>query len=382
MLKSLLKDITSRTSVARKQVSDPLPDAAECEQWQENLLSRMFQLMHQAEQDNFDSDRYRNQSPNAFFYAGHAAYFTFLLKNIQNFFAARQLLADEASRVLYDQLILFRILGHLHVRLPFNTRENRNHGEIVNGWCVGETTDSGQLGNLAIFVTPTSPHSIRVKCWKENVAATFLQRQYYFSRGDITIAPSLGDQVVDAGACFGDTALAFAMTVGEHGRVHSFDPIPKHCAIVRENLAMNPVLAPRISIHEVGLAAIERTGQGTSGSEETINPGATAFDASISTTTIDTLSQNGLLPRVDFIKMDIEGSELDALRGASNVIRENLSASSNLVISPAGGFFRHSLVAWKSQLRLSILSRALQYPSGRDSPVCRGLVRSSTRGQQ
>src|SRR5205814_1847627 len=81
-------------------------------------------------------------------------------------------------------------------------------------------------------------------------------------------APTKGDHLIDAGGCFGDTALEFAMTIGDQGHVYTFDPIPKHCAIMRENLALNPILAPRISVHEVGLSAVERVGKGQSGLKE------------------------------------------------------------------------------------------------------------------
>jgi hypothetical protein len=41
------------------------------------------------------------------------------------------------------------------------------------------------------------------------------------------------------------------------------------------------------------------------------------------TTTIDELVRSGIAPRVDFIKMDIEGAELDALRGAMHTLRRD-----------------------------------------------------------
>ena len=322
MLKKILKDLYARGPTA--QAHEPIVAAQPLahQQWLDELIGRMFQLMYNVEQDNFDSDRYRTEPPNAFFYDRHAAYFKFLLKNAAYFYTARQLLEDESSSVLFDQLLLFRILGHLHVRLPFNTPGNRDQIAIADGWRVGTEEDVGLLGNLGIFVAPSEPLPIRVKCWKENIAATFLQRQYYLDRDGIAVAPRAGDQVLDAGGCFGDTALAFAAAVGESGHVHTFDPIPKHCGIIRENLGMNPALAHRISIYEVGLSAQERLGQGQSGAEQTINPGANAFDASISTTTVDKLVEDGTIPRVDFIKMDIEGSELDALQGAERTIRE------------------------------------------------------------
>ncbi len=293
-------------------------------QWFEEMIRAMFRLLHHYEQGNFDAARYlREVQPNVFFPDKHAAYFLFLLKYCDEFFRARALLADKASRDLYDQLLLFRLLGHMHVRLPFNNDETKTYDEIANSWRLHETNDGGAFGKLSIFQIPVMGQDIRVKCWRENVAATFLTRQYYLNRDGSNVEPVPGDYIVDAGGCFGDTALGFAATAGESGHVYTFDPMPKHCAIIRENLAMNPALASRISVFELGLSATARTGRGFSGVEGTINPGATAFDDAISTTTLDKMADDGTLARVNFIKMDVEGSELDALRGAECVIRKH-----------------------------------------------------------
>src|SRR2546428_7560314 len=177
MFKSLLKDIHARGSSIRgrdKGLSIS-SDAHEC--WLDELLARLFHLMHNFEQDNFDADRYRNVPANGFFADRHAAYFAFLLKNIEHFFCSRQLLEDETSRALYDQLVLFRVLGHLHVRLPFNTAENRAHIATAASWRVEDTEDVGAFGPLSIFLVPGDGHDIRVKGWKENVTWTFLYRQ-------------------------------------------------------------------------------------------------------------------------------------------------------------------------------------------------------------
>ena len=321
MLKSLLKDIYSRTRVVREDDTKlAVEGSAACERWLNELVFRMFELMHSSEQENFDADRYRHQPPNAFFYDRHADYFVFLLKNVENFFHARQLLEDESSRELYDRLILFRVMSHLHVRLPFNTPANRAHIATAQSWWVEDTEDVGPFGPLAIYLVPGTGHDIRVKGWKENVTWTFLYRQYYFERGGVEIRPALGDHVIDAGGCFGDTALGFADAVGENGHVYVFDPLPKHCAIMRQQLTMNPALAPRISIFPSGLA--ERANDiAPLALDEVINPGARVVADAMPMTTIDETVAHDNVPRIDFIKMDIEGSELGALRGAESTIR-------------------------------------------------------------
>jgi FkbM family methyltransferase len=288
-------------------------------EWLDALLIRIFRAIHTIERDNFDANRYRGQSPGDFFAEHHARYFSFLLRNLAQFFQSRQLLEDEPSRSLFDQLVLYRILGHMHVRLPFNNSRNRAHLETAESWRVVDTEDAGQFGPLSIFLAPGIGQDIRVKGWRGNVAATFLYRQYYFSRGGVTIEAGGGDHVIDAGGCFGDTALAFADAVGEGGHVYVFDPLPKHCQIMAQALAMNPKLAPRMSIFPFGLTD-EVNDAPPLPIDDQINPGA-RIEAGVPTLTIDAAVASHGVSRVDFIKMDIEGSELGALRGAEASIR-------------------------------------------------------------
>ena len=289
-------------------------------EWLDDRVKHMFRVMHSFEQDNFDANRYRGQAPNAFHSDWHAAYFSFVLANVDRFHAARSLLADARSRALFDELILYRIMSHLHVRLSFDAPATRRHVATAESWEVMQTEDAGLLGPLSIYLVPDASGEIHAKCWKENIVATWLQEQYYFDRDRLRVAPQPGDHIIDAGACFGDTALRFAAVAGDSGHVYAFDPLPHHCAIVRQNLDMNPRLARRVTMFDVGLAAKDRTGGAVPGG---INPGATAFDDDIPTIRLDRLCQQGDIARVDFIKMDIEGSELDALQGAEQALRRH-----------------------------------------------------------
>ena len=321
VLKSLLKDIVSRTPrSAETPVEHPSGAPRPCDDWLRDIVVRAFMLMHRSEPDNFDAVRYRGRPSNEFFYDQHADYFLMLLRNVDRFHHARQLLADDASRALFDTLVLYRILGHLHVRLPFNTPENRAQVARAQEWWREDTADTGPFGPLAIYEVPRVDGNIRVKCWKENVTYTFLYRQYYFEREGVAVRPEAGHHAIDAGGCFGDTALGFADAVGAAGHVYAFDPLPKHCAIMREQLALNPRLAPRISIYPYGLSDHDNDVP-LLVEDGVINPGARLAAAEMPMATIDRMVAQAGAPRVDFIKMDIEGSELAALRGAESTIR-------------------------------------------------------------
>jgi FkbM family methyltransferase len=291
-------------------------------QWREALIAEMFRRMHTFEQNNFDAVRYAGVPPNAFFADLHSAYFSFLMEHWDEFYRARSLLEDQSSKQLFDQLLLFRILGHLHIRLPYNNAETNGFNEIAEAWKVETTQDQTMFGPLEIYSVPSQGGVLKFKCWKANIVATILSRQYHFQRNGVTVDIRPGDHVIDAGGCFGDTALAFAEEVGDRGHVYTFDPLPKHCRIIREAIAMNARVAARISIFETGLADRDRTAFSIDSRSEMIDPGARIAD-DLPTRALDSMLLEEAIPRVDFIKMDIEGSELAALRGAEQCLREN-----------------------------------------------------------
>jgi FkbM family methyltransferase len=144
-------------------------------------------------------------------------------------------------------------------------------------------------------------------------------RQYFFLRNGIAIQPEYGDIVLDLGACLGDTALAFAIAVGEKGQTYSFDPLPRHKIIFKENMRKNPDLASRITFVEkaVSEASDELVGfsQAAAGSRFD-----TAGLLKVKTISVDDFVESERLTRVDFIKMDIEGSEHSALLGSRATI--------------------------------------------------------------
>jgi hypothetical protein len=218
--------------------------------WLASIFQEMFCLMHNQEQDNLDDFRFPEQHRTAFFYEVHARYLSFLVENADAFHAARGLLEDLASRDLFDRLVLFRMLGHLHVTLPVSNRESLDRGKdkVPSEWKIDETGDVGMFGPLSIFAVPYKGSEAWVKCVASNVAGTFLSGQYHFERGGVRIAPEPGDYVIDGGGCLGDTALAFAQDVGANGWVYTFDPMLRHCEIMREAFQMNPGLASHINL--------------------------------------------------------------------------------------------------------------------------------------
>jgi FkbM family methyltransferase len=127
-----------------------------------------------------------------------------------------------------------------------------------------------------------------------------------------------GDIVLDAGGHLGESTLR-ALELGA-ARVVTFEPNPDNARALRKNLA-RPIADGRVIVIEQGV--YDRVGmltfhQGVDSASGEFEEGS--VDA-LPITTIDRVVADLGLARVDFIKMDIEGSEVPALRGAVETLR-------------------------------------------------------------
>ena len=119
--------------------------------------------------------------------------------------------------------------------------------------------------------------------------------------------------------------MYFSHEVGKNGKVYSFEFMPGNLAIFERNMLLNPELSRIINLVRMPLWSIsgeqlfvEGNGPASKVVSNSIRPDATRVE----TISIDDLASNEKLKRVDFIKMDIEGAELEALRGAERTIRQ------------------------------------------------------------
>src|SRR5207247_2631007 len=92
-----------------------------------------------------------------------------------------------------------------------------------------------------------------------NILDTFLLEQYRYEKGGIRIAAEPGDTVIDAGGCWGDSALYFADRSGPNGHVYCFEFTPANLEIFAKNLSLNPALEPRITV--IPKAVWDRSGE-------------------------------------------------------------------------------------------------------------------------
>jgi FkbM family methyltransferase len=159
--------------------------------------------------------------------------------------------------------------------------------------------------------------------YQATVKCTFIYEQYRYKHNSLDIGIEKGDIAIDGGGCWADTALYMAAKGAES--VYSFEFTKENIEVFNQNLAANPEWAKQITLVKKALwdkdgvqLQFTSDGPGTS----VANPQAlTSPDQQVETITIDTFVEQMKIERVDFIKMDIEGAELNALEGSKNTIK-------------------------------------------------------------
>ena len=131
-----------------------------------------------------------------------------------------------------------------------------------------------------------------------------------------------GWSCLDVGANVGAVTLALAKYAGAAGKVYAFEPGPPNQQRLRRNLALNPALAERTEVLECGVG--ERPGE-LWWAEEAGNPGNALLSQKgthkIPVITFDDFARERPLGRVDFMKIDVEGMELQVMNGARELLR-------------------------------------------------------------
>jgi FkbM family methyltransferase len=234
---------------------------------------------------------------------------------------------DENDKQLFLALIAYRVLGFEKVWLPRNTPDYWRAVEVAKTLCDPSDVYDPKFMHFLLKKFDLSPIGYQAKLYlgEMGVAIDFIVEQYALKRaGQTVMSAEDGDVVIDAGACWGDTALYFADKVGRKGRVYSFEFIPGNVKLFEMNMALNEHVRGRVKL--VKNPVFNRSKVPVYFSD--FGPGsrvsASSFEGqsgSVETLSIDDFVRDEGLDRVDLIKMDIEGSEMNALMGAVETIR-------------------------------------------------------------
>lgn len=138
------------------------------------------------------------------------------------------------------------------------------------------------------------------------------------------VAPEPGNVFIDVGAHTGWYVIQAGRAVGPAGRVIALEPdesnrrqLERNLSLNESNWSMNHAVVAAAAWSKSGLVAW-RSGDVSVWHKIDEARGTQTVQA----ITLDDLASRLSLPRVDWIKMDIEGAETDALRGAERILRK------------------------------------------------------------
>jgi FkbM family methyltransferase len=139
----------------------------------------------------------------------------------------------------------------------------------------------------------------------------------------------VGDTCLDVGGHVGYLTLLMARLVGPGGRVVAFEPIPETFAALRENVSLNHLENVRLENTAVGeqegmislfCDAAQELSWTPSVSAHRV-PGNQIKEISVPVLSLDSFLESSSL-RPKLVKIDVEGAELEVLRGARKMLLE------------------------------------------------------------
>lgn len=161
-----------------------------------------------------------------------------------------------------------------------------------------------------------------------------------------------GAVVVDVGANFGSHTFAFAQAVGVTGMVHAVEPQRMLYYMLCGTIAMlgaNNVHPHHLALgRETGEVRVPQPDYSATANFGAMELAESRFGEPVPRMPLDVLR----LPRVDFLKIDVEGMELDVLLGASETIKRHrpvmaIEADREQNVAALLGFLRtHGYRAW------------------------------------
>jgi FkbM family methyltransferase len=185
---------------------------------------------------------------------------------------------------------------------------------------------------LVVFTSPKYGHKFYSRITRK--VNNFLVHDMYASmvvhEDDIVqqFSPKMGDIVIDVGAAFGFYTILASRKVGQQGKVIAIEPQPDSFEMLNRNIKLNKLanIIPlnyaisstktTLKLYDSYSTIQERSGQSSQSYIE------------VTADTLDNLLRQLDIHEVNWIKVDVEGAELEVLRGSVGI----LSKSRNLTL--------------------------------------------------
>jgi FkbM family methyltransferase len=211
------------------------------------------------------------------------------------------LLADDESRKVLTWLIKYKF--------AYLILQSRDEAEIL----FPPRISRGEWHLMSQQVNQIPEHALEENI-EIDVIENFLLDGYNLV-GICGVEP--GDVVLDLGAFNGNSSIVFARAAGPDGKVYAFEPNPTMQDVLARNLAKascsNVEIVPRGAAEKSAVLKFKVQGAGSR-----IDP---TGQVEVPVGRIDNFVVERGFTKVDFLKFDIEGFEMPALRGAASTIR-------------------------------------------------------------
>lgn len=160
---------------------------------------------------------------------------------------------------------------------------------------------------------------------------------HYFEPEDVAAFRTFikpGSVVFDVGANIGQYALLASKLVGERGQVYAFEPSPEVLAKLQENIRLNSaenieVVAKAVTAESGMMQFYTANEQGNQGvgsllpAEEYRAHTRSAESIEVEALSLDDFCEAQGIEHVDFLKIDVEGFDLEVLKGAEKLMERN-----------------------------------------------------------
>lgn len=151
-----------------------------------------------------------------------------------------------------------------------------------------------------------------------------------FEKGELEFVSQYlrhGDTAMDIGANIGLFAVVMGRTIGQRGEVIAFDPVPTNIVRLKSNLNRNGISAE--AVYELALGS-------SNGQMELKMSDDTAYASmhkveygfgngkviQVNVKRLDDIWNERGRPMISFIKMDVEGAEVEVIKGAGEMLAQ------------------------------------------------------------
>lgn len=131
------------------------------------------------------------------------------------------------------------------------------------------------------------------------------------------------DVMIDVGAHIGIYSIPIAIQVGESGKVLAFEPNPKNAMILRKNIELNKL--KNIIMFEKAVSNKNQTSNLALSDDPMLSmivDNAEEKNVEIECVTLDSIYEKLKLEKIDWLKIDAEGSEIKVIEGAKSLLEK------------------------------------------------------------